>query len=639
MCSIAGFSGQFEGVLLDSMNAVQSHRGPDGSGLEYIPEKRIGLAHNRLAIIDLSATGHQPLWDTGKEAVIIFNGEIYNYRELRAALPSARTLLGSSDTEVLLNLYLERGPDVLKMLNGIFAFAIWDTRQDVLFVARDGMGVKPLYYCESSEGFLFASEIKAILQASCVPRDIDPVAVRHYLNYLWCPAPRTMLKSVRKLEPGHAMTVRDGRIQRMWRFYELPSEQESVPLPEPEAIRAVRDALQTAVRRQMVADVPVCALLSGGLDSSAVVSFAREFPQAAGMDCFSIEFTDETMRQEGFAEDLPYAKRVAERLGVRLHCVRAGSEMVEQLPRMVYHLEEPQADLAPIHVLSISRLAREHGAKVLLSGTGGDDIFAGYRRHYALLKERWWAWLPKSARRLLVASARLAPATQPWGRRLRKAFQYADRSEPERTTGYFHWLEHNILESLLGPLLRTAGSMDDAEHPLLACIHSLPEGCAPLYRMLYLDAKYFLADHNLNYTDKMSMAAGVEVRVPLLDPDVVALAARLPASQKVRGSTGKWVFKKAMESRLPRDVIYRPKTGFGVPLRRWIHTALRPLREELLSDTSLRARGLLDPGGVRQLIDGDQRGAVDAAYPILALMCVELWCRTFLDSRRPASIS
>src|SRR5215471_14623074 len=485
MCGIAGFQGRFDTDLLAQMSAVIAHRGPDDSGLYCASEHGVGLAHRRLSIIDLSPSGHQPMADGDHRAVIIFNGEIYNFRALRVELARDGVLFrGHSDTEVLLYLYLRDGVNMLARLNGIFAFAIWDTVKRELFIARDGLGVKPLYYAETHEGFIFASEIKAILQAAEIDRNIDPIALRHYLTYLWCPAPRTPLRQVKKLAPGCGLTVCEGRVERHWRFYELPLCQQMVPLFESEAIDQTRSALRTAVQRQMVADVPVGAFLSGGLDSSAVVAFAREASPATSLQCFTIALDGSDALREGMTADLPYAEAVARHLGVDLHTVRIGPEMADELSTMIYHLDEPLADPAPLNVLFISRLAREHGIKVLLSGAGGDDIFTGYRRHRALMLEHYWSWLPQSVRAALARAAHTLPARPATLRRIGKAFQYADRDGDARLASYFYWLNPRIVEDLLTTGIRATSQ---SEEPLVVSLTDLPGDVSAINRMLYLE--------------------------------------------------------------------------------------------------------------------------------------------------------
>lgn len=637
MCGIFGYSGYFDADLLAPALQLIAHRGPDDLGVFVDSHAGIGLGHVRLSIQDLSPLGRQPMASSDGAVVLVFNGEIYNFRELRGELEDQGfAFRGHSDTEVLLNLYRAEGEAMLSRLNGIFAFALWDQRCETLLIARDGLGVKPLYFSQTARGFVFASEFKALLLEPSVARDIDPVALRHHLTYLWCPAPRTILKRVRKLEPGHALVVRSGRVDRTWAFYALPFTELIENWSVEEAGMRVRESLRSAVARQMVADVPVGAFLSGGLDSSAVVAFAKEATRESRLPCFTIAFDGEDAHREGMTADWPYAERVAKHLGCDLHTINVGPAMAEQLPAMLWHLDEPQADPAPLNALFICRLAREHGIKVLLSGAGGDDIFTGYRRHRALTMEPYWAWLPRWTRRGVAATARALPATPTSLRRLAKAFEYADLNGDARIASYFRWLNPGLVESLLSAELRTPGTWDD---PLQMSLRDLPDTVPTLNRMLYLECKHFLADHNLNYTDKMSMATGVEVRVPLLDPGLVALAARLPLGFKQRGREGKWIFKKVMEGILPHDVIYRPKTGFGAPLRAWLHGPLKPLLRDTLSAASLRDRNWFDPAAVAQLIAADRRGAMDASYPIFAVFCMELWARMFIDGQSVSSLS
>jgi asparagine synthase (glutamine-hydrolysing) len=387
----------------------------------------------------------------------------------------------------------------------------------------------------------------------------------------------------------------------------------------------------------MVSDVPLGAFLSGGLDSSAVVTFAQQHRQEQGagasesLQCFSIEVNQGSAVSEGFTEDLPYAKRVAGHLGVNLHVVQAGKEMMDRLPEMIYLLDEPTPDPAALNTLLISELARSQGIKVLLSGAGGDDIFTGYRRHFALMQEQWWAHWPSPLRAGLSRLASFMPVTNPMTRRIGKALQYADQDIDHRLVSYFLWTSPKQALGLLDPNFRAELSVESLYQPMLRTLQDLPFSEIPLNRMLYLECKHFLADHNLNYTDKMGMAAGVEVRVPLLDLDLVDLAGSLPLHMKQRGRTGKWILKKVMEPYLPLDVIYRPKTGFGVPLRNWLHTILKPLVDDVLSETSVRSRGVFDSEAVQQLRLLDRAGRIDATYTIFSMVCLELWCRQYID--------
>jgi asparagine synthase (glutamine-hydrolysing) len=639
MCGIAGYWGDFSSNLLPAMNDAIAHRGPDDCGTYLDAEAGIGLAHRRLAIIDLSPEGHQPMWDPARRAALVYNGETYNFRELRSELAAAGTVFrGHSDTEVLLHLYLRDGTKMLERLNGIFAFVIWDAVRRELFVARDGQGVKPLYFSETPKGFVFASELKALLHEPSVSRAIDPIAVAQYLTFMYCPAPRTMLTGVSKLEPGTAMVLKDRRVVRKWRYYELPYGSEKSRMTVEDSIEAVRNSIEVAVERQMVADVPVGAFLSGGLDSSSVVAFASRF-SAEKLQCFTIDVRGSGGTDaDGSTADLPYARKAAAHLGVALSTVTVGPEMASKLEELIYFLDEPQSDPAPINAMFIAQLAREQGIKVLLSGAGGDDIFTGYRRHYALSQEKYWLWMPKVARRGLRAMAQTLPLHTASSRRVRKAFEYADLDDDARIASYFFWLNPGLVRGLVAPDLRAKVDEEMISAPFMPKAMGLPPGVSRLDRMLYLDGKYFLSDHNLNYTDKTSMAHGVEVRVPLLDRDLIALAAQLPDHLKQNGAVGKWIFKKAMEPYLPREIIYRPKTGFGAPLRHWIRNELRPLVQDVLSPSTIERRGLFCSRAVVELVKADERGQIDAAYTIFALVCIEIWCRLFLDSpvpRRP----
>lgn len=631
MCGLAGFSGDFSEAALHEAERSIAHRGPDNSGVYSDAEQRVGLVHRRLSIIDLSEAGAQPMSSPDGSLVLVFNGEIYNYRELREPLVAQGVRFrGHSDTEVLLHLYAREGQQMLERLNGIFALALWDLRDRSLLLVRDALGVKPLYYAESARGVAFASEIKALLRIAPELRELDPVALSRYLTFLWCPGRRTPLEHVKKVLPGEALSVRDGRVERRWTWYRHPFLRgDREPVESRDAISGTTEHVRRAVHRQLVSDVPVGAFLSGGLDSSAVVAFARE--QAPDIQCFTIDVPNN--EGEGFAEDLPYARRVAAHLGVALHVITVEADsMVSDLEDMIWHLDEPLADPAPLNVLYISQLARRHGMKVLLSGAGGDDVFSGYRRHAAIAFDALWDVVPRPLRvGLHTASTRL-DRRRPTARRLEKLLSGARYAGPARLTNYFRWLVPEELGLLLASDVRDSARIGEVDAPMVDLLARLPAGTSRLNQMLALEQAFFLPDHNLTYTDKMSMAVGVEVRVPFLDLELVDFAARLPDRFKQRARTGKWVLKKAMEPYLPRDVIYRPKTGFGAPLRRWIRGELRPLLTDVLSRESLTRRGLFDPGAVHQLIARNQDGHVDAAYTLFSLMAIEIWCRRFIDA-------
>jgi asparagine synthase (glutamine-hydrolysing) len=632
MCGVVGgWLRDFEPARLETSLDLIAHRGPDGRG-SYIDEASgVVLGHTRLAIIDLSETGHQPMPSDDGLVTLSFNGEIYNYRELRAVMEAdGIRFRGTSDTEVLLRLYLAEGLAMLPRLNGIFAFAIHDRRRGELLLARDALGVKPLYYGVSGQGVAFASEIKALLELGEFSGLLDAAALHRYLTFLWCPGDGTPSAAIKKLPPGHAMRIRNGRIEALWRWYALPQTR---PMSESlnsaaRAAAAIHNGLKQAVERQLVADVPVGAFLSGGLDSSSVVAFARQ--HVPDIRCFTIDSPGGT--DDGVSEDLPYARKVAAHLGVPLDVVTVDAErMIGGLERMVWQLDEPLADPAPLNVLYICELAREAGIKVLLSGAGGDDLFTGYRRHLALRYEGLWSWLPEVARRGLEDATALLDKRSALGQRVGRLFRGAHETGDARLATYFAWAGRDELLPLYSPDMRAAVTGIRAAEPMLDYVVDVAPERSRLDRMLALEQRFFLADHNLTYTDKMSMAASVEVRVPFLDMDLVELAARVPDRLKQRGREGKWILKKAMEPYLPREVIYRPKSGFGAPLRRWMRHDLREVLGDMLSEERLHRRGLFDPRAVQELIAENDAGRRDAAYTLFSLLCIEIWCQRFMD--------
>ncbi len=603
-------------------------------------ENGISLGHVRLSIIDISTAGNQPMISQDGRVVMVFNGEIYNYRELRDELKITGVEFSSnSDSEVLLSLFARYGVSCLSRLNGIFSVAFWERDISTLTLIRDPLGVKPLYISELGVGFAFASEMKVLLRSRIVEPRLNPRAVLSHLGYLWSPGTDTLVKGVSKILPGHVITVRGGKVVSDISYYDIKFHKNVNPLKGKDAATQLAGLVKQAVDRQMVSDVPVGAFLSGGLDSSAVVAFAQKNLQmhsngsASKLPCFSIDINYSDNGNEGFSEDLPFARKVASHVGVDLHVVKVGSEMMDRLPEMIYLLDEPTPDPAALNTLFISELARSQGIQVLLSGAGGDDIFTGYRRHYALMQERWWSNWPVSVRQGLSYMTELFPTSYPLGRRINKAFKYAGLDPTHRMASYFLWMDPSQVIKLLHPEFLADLDEESLFAPLIKTLSNLPFDTDPLDKMLYLECKHFLADHNLNYNDKMGMAAGVEIRVPLLDLDLVDFAASLPVDFKQRGAVGKWIFKKAMESYLPHDVIYRPKTGFGVPLRKWLKGILKPLVDDVLSSNNLLSRGVFEPTAVKRMLDADRAGCVDASYTIFAIICIELWCRQYIDGK------
>jgi asparagine synthase (glutamine-hydrolysing) len=630
MCGITGFVGPYPSERIYAMNALVAHRGPDDEGYWIDPNANVALGHRRLSIIDLRPEGRQPMTNEDGTIQLIFNGEIYNYRELRCELEAkGHSFASLSDTETIIHLYEEEGIDAVKRLNGIFAIALWDGKKREMLLARDHLGVKPLYYAVLADGVVFASELKALLVFPEISDSLDLTGIHQHLSYIWSAAPTTLLKGVRKLEPGHRLVVSDGRIARNEPFYDVPYDGTRLNGSGPEHEEGIRDRLSKAVKRQMVSDVPLGAFLSGGLDSSSVVAMMQH-SNAERIRCYTIGFEADDV-PDANPIDLPYAKLVAAHLGVDLQEVRIRPDVVAFAERMVYLLDEPQADPACINVYLICQQAWADGYKVLLSGAGGDDFFSGYRRHAAMYLERYWGWMPHPVRRLMAAAARGLTVGTNLSRRLQKYFTYADRSAEDRLLGYFLWMTEDALRNLYSADVRLELANYDVLEPLRHTLARIPYEHDPLNRMLYLEAKHFLPDHNLNYTDKMSMAHGVEVRVPLLDLDLVDYAVHLPPGEKQEGTHVKAAFKRAVRPYLPPEVLKRPKTGFGAPLRRWIREDLREMVRDVLSEKALRERGLFDPAAVQRLIVSNERFEIDASYIIFSLMCIEMWMRNFID--------
>ncbi len=633
MCGIAGFSGSFAAEVLPAMVAAISHRGPDDNGIWLSSDRQTGLGHARLSIIDLSPDAHQPMTNEDRSLWLVFNGEIYNFAGLRQKLiDKGHRFVSRSDSEVLLHLYEEHGPDMLPMLNGIFAFAIFDTRQRSLFIARDHLGVKPLYIAEMPAGTAFCSELKGLIQCPGIDRRIDLAAVNAHLAYIWCPAPMTMFRGVRKLLPGGACIIENGHMTRQWQWYRLPYDGGRHELSFERTATALTEHLEEAVRRQLIADVPVGAFLSGGLDSSAVVAMMRRQMPDAPIRCYSIGFSDDS-DVEGCPADLPYAIKVARHLNVDLTTIRVDPEqLITRISELIWFLDEPQADPAPVNAMIIAEKARADGIKVLLSGAGGDDIFTGYRRHLAIKLEAWWRWLPQPIR---VLAGRLASkhadVRNPWMRRVVKVLGNAHLSDNDRLLAYYQWSSDTVRKNLFNEACRDEAFASPVTKPLVEALQEIPAEHDQINQMLFLDSRFFLPDHNLNYTDKTCMRYGVEARVPLLDPDLVAFASRIPTSFKQKNTTGKAIFKKAMEPFLPHEVIYRPKTAFGAPLRRWVQNDLRSSIDCLLAPEVIAARGIFSPTEVSRLIAADRDGRIDGSYSIFSLLCIEIWCKLFID--------
>lgn len=654
-----------EEVTRESTNLL-SHRGPDGSGIFFDHSSGVGLGHTRLAIIDKTKSALQPMKSASGECIITFNGEIYNFQTLRNSIAKRDCMKwrSNSDTEVLLEL-LSQGPhdvsgyrSALNHIDGIFSFALWNAKAEKGLVVRDPFGVKPLYYSEIDEGIFFSSEIKSLVHLVDGLRgnlarfdvgrkhwDLDSQSLNRYLTFLWCPGPGTPLQSIKMLEPGNAILVERGRVSEKFEYYSQVRKKSidldlGEPCRRPQKTRKVSDVcselvdkLRTAVHSQLVSDVPVGAFLSGGLDSSAVVALASE--QLPEIDCFTISVPE--LEAEGFVSDLPYAHQVANHLKKPLHVVEIDANHIAQnLSFMIHHLEEPIPDLSALNVFYISQLARKQGIKVMLSGCGGDDVFTGYRRHQALELYKFFSWIPNAVKSSAHDFFKRLNQNRTFVRRATKFLGSTDENENTLLINHLRWAGRKDLHDLYTARFKESCSQTLEEQPLIEFLDSFDGDVSRIEKALLLERRFFLSDHNLLYTDKMSMATGVEVRVPFLDRNLVEFASTLPDNYKIRFGCAKWIFKKSMESFLPKNVIYRPKTGFGVPLRRWMRREFRDLMAELLSRKSLESRGIFASESVQKLVNENDRGVSDWSYTLFSLMCIEIWCRIFLDKNNNA---
>ena len=635
MCGFVGVfprerDGRFEACL-----SLIAHRGPDDRGV--MGELPVQLGHQRLAIQDLSANGHQPMQVANGQVWIVFNGEIYNHRDLRRKLPDSINYRSSSDTETLLYAYLEYGPELLQHLNGIFAFAIYDHRQQKLLVARDPLGVKPLYYYHRDGELRVGSELKSLLSLPGGDRSLNPTALVDYVNFLWCPGSHTPLAHFKKLEAGHCFQfdLRQPHAEiTPTKYYELPYHGQYSASSEAELTDQLDALLRQAVQRQLLSDVPVGFFLSGGLDSSLIAALARK-QIGAPFRCYTIRAHTDAAT-EGFADDLHYAQQVAQHLDVDLRIVEGDADIMRDFDDMIWHLDEPESDPAPLHVRNICRQARQSGDVVLLGGTAGDDLFSGYRRHQALKLEPWLRCLPTGAGKALAAAGERLPTRAPWARRLHKLTQQLGKSPLERMAGYYAWIDERHNKALFADSLQASIRNYHPAQRLIDALQAVPQERQPLNQMLFWDTKFFLTDHNLNYTDKMSMAEGVEVRVPFLDLDLVQFACQLPTALKMHGQTTKYLLKKVAERYLPHDVIYRPKTGFGAPVRQWVTQGKFDYRMAHVRQRAERPDSVFSRAGVERLWSETRSGRLDGAYSVWSVMAIDSWMRQFVEGEVPS---
>ncbi len=633
MCGIHGIiqlDGQpVQSAQLSAMGDVTRHRGPDDEG-QHI-DGACGIAMRRLSIIDL-AGGHQPISNADGSLTLVCNGEIYNFRELRAELQAkGYHFKTGSDSEVLLHLYDAEGDACVHRLNGMFDFALWDARQRRLLIGRDRLGVKPLYVMQDGRRLAFATEAKALLTLPGARTELDREAVAGYLHLGYVAAPQSLFRGIRKLPPATLLSVQDGQV-REWRYWRLPTAINR-GWSHAEWLERTRAQLERSVQMQMVSDVPIGAFLSGGVDSSAVVGYmARHSDQP--IRTYAIGF--DGGEAEALYNELPYARQVAQRFGTRHREIVVKPDVVGLLPRLLWHMDEPVADTAFITTYLVSEFARQD-VKVILSGVGGDELFGGYRRylggHYAKRFNR----LPRPLRRLIGAAAARLPADRHSGllNKLRLAKGFVASAEMNADDRYRSYLQVMARDTVAQLLVDGGGPGDDALARAFAAAGREDE----LNRMFAVDAETQLPDDLLLLTDKMSMAVSLECRVPLLDHELVELAAAMPADIKIAGGQLKHLMKAALGDLLPQDILHRPKRGFGTPMGAWLKRELAPVLRGLLAPEVLQRRGLFHAPVVQRLIADHEANRTDGTDALLAMMNLEVWSRVYLDRRDPADVA
>jgi len=642
MCGISGVVNCGDRETLARMTHVQAHRGPDDSGLwdrKFPDGSYIGLGSRRLAILDLSSVGHMPMCNEDRTLWITYNGEIYNFAELRQELESKGHRFNSqTDTEVILHLYEQEGPDCVKRLNGMFAFAICDLRSSspLLFMARDHFGVKPFYYFHDGRCFAFASEIKALLQIAEVEAELDPQSLHQYLTFLWVPDPKTMFRGILKLPAGHYATFRNGEF-KLTQYWDLtfPTAGQVYKQSEADLIEEIRERFRRAVEAQMISDVPIGAFLSAGLDSSGIVAMMSHATKQA-VRTYTITFPRKYRVGETALDDPEVATRLARHLGCENQRIVVEPDVTDLLPRLIWHMDEPTADPAIITAYLVCREARKQ-ATVLLSGVGGDELFAGYRKHVAHYWAQAYRRVPSIARR--AAEAGLAASPSMRGTMLKGRLRLAKKMARSASLNSVDRFITNCtyFDGAQKSELYASGFLSDTNDPAgehRASFERVKDADF-LHQMLYLDTKIFMTSLNLTYNDKMSMASSVEVRVPFLDRELAEFAAwNVPPNLKIKGllrPTTKYVFRQAMRDILTQEVLQQPKAGFAAPVDYWLAHDLKEMVDDLLSPVRLQKRGFFRPEVVQRYVGEHRSGRHDWSMQLWQFLTLELWMQTFLD--------
>ena len=623
MCGIAGMVGTDGNPVsledLQKMCLVTSHRGPDDCG--FYADDHVALGMRRLSIIDL-ATGRQPVHNEDRTVWAVFNGEIYNYRELSRDLArKGHKFYTSSDSEVIVHLYEEYGPAAVDRLRGMFAIAIWDLKRRQLTLARDRFGIKPLYYGYVNGRLVFASELKAILQLPDVDRHLDWGSVGHLFTWLCTPSTDSIITGIHKLEPATLLIATLGHQPRLEQYWDVQFRPDT-GLSEEFVVEKLRAMLEESVRLHMVSDVPVGAFLSGGIDSSTVVALMSQIA-ASRVKTFSIGFPDQDY------SELKQARLVAKRFGTDHHEMIVEPDMVDVLESIAWHLDEPFGDSSAIPTYMVSRLASRH-VTVVLSGDGGDEIFGGYDKYLVERDESRFDQLPQPVHRAFG----MASSMMPHGMRGKNLLRHFSITGARRYLDALTLFRPEDLRALFRPeVYALITRQDPAREPL-----GILEGAGrdSLWGLQYFDMKRYLPLDILTKVDRMSMAHSIEARVPLLDHKLVEFLATIPSDLKLHGRTTKYILKRAMRGIVPNEILDRPKRGFAIPLGRWFRGSLRGFVNDLLLSDTARRRGIFEPSYVEGLLKRHGKGR-DLDLQLWTLVSFELWCRTYLDASSPWS--
>jgi asparagine synthase (glutamine-hydrolysing) len=607
--------------MLERMCAALEHRGPDSRGLHV--EEYVGLGIQRLRIVDLE-TGDQPVFNEDRTVVVVLNGEIYNFQELRDELHHrGHRFATQGDTEVIVHLYEEYGVDCVSHLHGMFAFALWDENRRRLLVARDRIGKKPLFYAATPGGISFASELGALLQDDTIPREVDPAAIDAFLAYGYVPAPLSIFRAVKKLPPAHTLVLEGGEI-KLERYWRLDYSRKVAVTDPRELHEPIRDSIIAATRRRMVADVPLGAFLSGGIDSSAVVA-AMAQASTNPVKTFSIGFDNARV------DELPHARRVAGLFGTDHHEFVVRPEGVSIVPRLVRHYGEPFADYSAIPCFYLAEMTRSQ-VTVALNGDGGDESFGGYTRYVANRLASRLDVLPPAARRLAARGAdRLGGAeVTSISNKAKRLLQGLALDPADRYARYVAWFDESQRASLYSPQFAPIAQRSSTREVIAGAWRNAT-GSDVLDVMLEVDATTYLPDDLIAKIDIATMAHSLEARSPLLDHELMEFAASIPATLKVRGKEKKWILREALRPWLPTEVLDRPKQGFSPPIAQWFRHDLRETAREVLLDPASLSRGYFRPEMVRGLLDRHAAGTSDESKRLWALFMLELWHREFVD--------